>query len=277
MLGSFQFSCFHIPFIFCLLVSHHCLSEGQAQFSKVSDGHDFKMGMAHVVSQGILGKLGFVSFPRVITNKIINITLVWFSGALMKSTQMPSHPFQTLWTMLFSPSVLLNLLDVGQQHTRTTINLNPSINALGSFLYFWTEIFYSCNPKALPVRITHRLQQKYDVMCSYKNTCLWGEETGLHRCSLSLNVEHCTWLRDWGTLMLQSEGILKRCACTELDSQEPRNVSTKPIPGITSLGIRVRELNHTEKNNPAVWNGDMALLATFKLDLLHSGELGKSY
>lgn len=94
------------------------------------------MGMAHVVSQGILGKLGFVSFPRVITNKIINITLVWFSGALMKSTQMPSHPFQTLWTMLFSPSVLLNLLDVGQQHTRTTINLNPSINALGSFLYF---------------------------------------------------------------------------------------------------------------------------------------------
>ena len=47
--------------------------------------------------------------------------------------------------------------------------------------------------------------------------------------------------------MLQNEGILKCCACTELDSQEPRNVATKPIPGITSLGIQVRELNHAEK------------------------------
>lgn len=36
----------------------------------------------------------------------------------------------------------------------------------------------------------------------------------------------------------------------ELDSQEPRNVSTKPILGITSLGIQVRELNHRKKTIP---------------------------
>lgn len=147
MLDPLQFSCFHIPFIFCLFHSHHCLSEGQALFRKVSDGHDFKTGMAHVVSQGILGKLGFVNFPRMITNKIINITSVWLSGALMQSTQMPSHPFQTLWTVLFSPSVLLNLLDAGQQHSKTTINLNPSINALGSFCISELRSFIVVIPK----------------------------------------------------------------------------------------------------------------------------------
>lgn len=147
MLDPLQFSCFHIPFIFCLFHSHHCLSERQAQFSKASDGHDFKTGMAHVVSQGILGKLGFVNFPRMITNKIINITSVWLSGALMQSTQMPSHPFQTLWTVLFSPSVLLNLLDAGQQHSKTTINLNPSINALGSFCISELRSFIVVIPK----------------------------------------------------------------------------------------------------------------------------------
>lgn len=115
--------------------------------AKFQDGHDFKTGMAHVVSQGILGKLGFVNFPRMITNKIINITSVWLSGALMQSTQMPSHPFQTLWTVLFSPSVLLNLLDAGQQHSKTTINLNPSINALGSFCISELRSFIVVIPK----------------------------------------------------------------------------------------------------------------------------------
>lgn len=57
----------------------------------------------------------------------------------------------------------------------------------------------------------------------------------------------------------------------------PRNVSTSPIPGIASLGIQVRELNHMENNNPAVGNGVIPLLATIKLDLLHSRELGKGY
>jgi len=52
--------------------------------------------------------------------------------------------------------------------------------------------------------------------------------------------------------MLQNEGLLKRCACTELDSQEPRNVSAKPVPGITSLGIQDRELNHTGKKTPVL-------------------------
>lgn len=57
----------------------------------------------------------------------------------------------------------------------------------------------------------------------------------------------------------------------------PRNVSTSPILGITSLGIQVRELNHMESNNPAVGSGVMPLLATITLDLLHSRELGKGY
>lgn len=77
--------------------------------------------------------------------------------------------------------------------------------------------------------------------------------------------------------MLQEEGILKCCACKELNSQGPRNLSTSPILGITSLGIQVRELNHMENNNPAMENGAMPLWATLKLDLLHSRELGKGY
>lgn len=51
----------------------------------------------------------------------------------------------------------------------------------------------------------------------------------------------------------------------------------EPHPGDEALGIQVRELNHTENNNPAVGNGAMPLLATLKLDLLHSRELGKGY
>lgn len=46
---------------------------------------------------------------------------------------------------------------------------------------------------------------------------------------------------------------------------------------MTSLGIQVREMNHTENNNPAVGNRAMPLLATLKLDLLYSMELGKDY
>lgn len=54
--------------------------------------------------------------------------------------------------------------------------------------------------------------------------------------------------------MLQEKGILKCCACAELNSQGPRNVSTSPILGMASLEIQVRELNHMENNNPAVGN-----------------------
>lgn len=65
--------------------------------------------------------------------------------------------------------------------------------------------------------------------------------------------------------MLQEEGILKCCACTELYSQGPRNVSTSPILGITSLGIQVRELNHVENSNPAVGNEAMPLMGNTQI------------
>lgn len=64
---------------------------------------------------------------------------------------------------------------------------------------------------------------------------------------------------------LQKQGVSKCHVCTELDSQEPRNALAKPVPGIVSLGMQVRELNHTKKPQSCGVKGRCAPVSSIQM------------